>query len=172
VLHQLFSRGPAIEVLHEEYAKQGRIDERAPVTASHQVRIDAPVATVWDLLTDVAGWPAWDRGVHRVHAEPGPIVDAEFRWSNGRARMRSRFAVVRPGHEITWTGVSMGIKAVHRNVLEADGDGTIVTSEESMAGPLLVLLMNDAKLRAQFDAWHTALKTAAEDVAARHPQVG
>ena len=58
--------------------------------------------------------------------------------------------------------MSAGVKAVHRNVLEADGTGTIVRSEESMAGALLVLLMNDAKLLAQFDTWHARLRRAAE----------
>ena len=43
MLKQLFYSGPSFEVLHEEYAKKGRIDEEAPVEASHEVRIEAPV---------------------------------------------------------------------------------------------------------------------------------
>jgi hypothetical protein len=34
MLRQLFYRGPPIDVLHEEYAKKGRIDGEAPVRAS------------------------------------------------------------------------------------------------------------------------------------------
>ena len=39
---------------------------------------------------------------------------------------------------------------------------TRVFSEESMAGPLLVLLYNSAKLRAEMEQWLSALKSAAE----------
>jgi hypothetical protein len=84
-------------------------------------------------------------------------------WVNGRARIRSRFAVVDPGRELTWTGISTGAKAVDRHVLEATDDAaTRVRSEESMAGPLLVLFYNSAKLRTGMEQWLTALKTAAE----------
>jgi hypothetical protein len=33
-MNQLLYRGPAIEALHQQYAKQGRIDERAPVATT------------------------------------------------------------------------------------------------------------------------------------------
>ena len=66
-------------------------------------------------------------------------------------------------HSITWTGVSSGAKAVHRHVPESTGDGaTRVFSEQSMAGPLLVLFFDGAKLRADMEGWLAALKTAAE----------
>jgi len=59
--------------------------------------------------------------------------------------------------------VSSGFKVVHRHLLEAtDGGGTRVRCEESMAGPLLVLFYNSAKLQAAIKHWLTALKTAAE----------
>jgi uncharacterized protein YndB with AHSA1/START domain len=168
VLHQLFYRGPSIEVLHEEYAKHGRVDEHAPVCTSTRVEIDAPVGTVWALLSDPTRWPSWDPGIHDVATDAPTTVDARFRWSNGRARMRSRFAVVEPGREITWTGVAAGAKAVHRNVLTTDDNGTtVVSSEESMAGPFLVLFMNGNKLHASLDEWLAALKLAAESAGRR-----
>ena len=163
MLKRLFYAGPAIGVLHEEYAKKGRIDEEAPVKASSEVLIEAPVGRVWELLSNVAGWGSWYPDVHDVRLDSGVEADARFAWRNGKARIRSRFAVVDAGQEITWTGVSSGAKAVHRHVLEAAGDGaTRVFSEESMAGPLLVLFFDGAKLRAGMEGWLAALKTAAE----------
>ena len=107
MLKQLFYSGPSIEVLHEEYAKKGRIDEEAPVKASHEVRIEAPVEQVWELLSDVPGWGTWYPDVHDVHLDSGVKADARFTWTNGKARIKST------------------------------GDGaTRVPSEESMAGPL------------------------------------
>jgi hypothetical protein len=49
MLTRLFYSGPSIEVLHEEYAKQGRIDANAPVRASQEIRIEAPAERVWEL---------------------------------------------------------------------------------------------------------------------------
>jgi len=45
--------GPPLKELHEEYAKKGKIDENAPVKSVEAITIDAPVATVWQLLGDL-----------------------------------------------------------------------------------------------------------------------
>jgi uncharacterized protein YndB with AHSA1/START domain len=160
---QLLYRGPSIEVLHEQYAKRERIDPRAPVTAAYEVEINAPVQRVWDLLGNPPAWPSFAPGVHDVHLDGPVATDTRFTWSNGRARMKSRFAVVDRDRELTWTGVSSGAKAVHRHLLEATGpSSTRVRSEESMAGPLLVLLYNSAKLQVGLEQWLSGLKATAE----------
>jgi uncharacterized protein YndB with AHSA1/START domain len=164
MLKQLFYSGPSIEVLQEEYAKKGHIDGKAAVKASHEVRIEAPVERVWELLSDVPRWETWNPDIHDVHLDSGVKTDARFTWMNGKARIKSRFAVVDTGREITWTGVSSGVKAVHRHMLESTDDGaTRVFSEESMAGPLFVLFYNSAKLQTDLKKWLSALKTAAEE---------
>jgi uncharacterized protein YbjT (DUF2867 family)/uncharacterized protein YndB with AHSA1/START domain len=163
MLNGLFYSGPSIEALHEQYAKKGRIDQEAPVKASREFCIEAPVERVWELLSDPRGWEAWYPDVHDVRLEPGVEEDARFAWANGKAHMRSRFAIVEVGREITWTGVAYGAKAVHRHVLQpTEGGATRVFSEESMAGPLLVLFYNSARLRAEMEEWLSALKIAAE----------
>ncbi len=59
--------------------------------------------------------------------------------------------------------MAYGAKAVHRHVLKlTEGGATRVFSEESMAGPLLVLFYNSAKLGADMEEWLSALKSAAE----------
>ena len=163
MLKRLFYGGPPIGVLHEEYAKKGRVDDEAPVKASYEVLIEAPVERVWGLLSDVTGWGNWYPDVYDVRLDSGVEADARFHWRKGKARIRSRFAVVDAEREIAWTGVSLGTKAVHRHVLESAGPGvTRVFSEESMAGPLLVLFFDGVKLRAGMEEWLAALKTAAE----------
>ena len=163
---KLWYRGPSIDSLHEDYAKHGRIDERAAVHTSRTVDIDAPVATVWQLLSEPAAWPTWAPGIHDVEIEAPTAVDTRFVWSSGRSRMRSRFAVVEPGREITWTGVSSGAKAVHRHVLESPTpDTTHVACDESMAGTMLGLFYDSDKMQTTIDAWLSALKFAAERLA-------
>jgi hypothetical protein len=47
---KLFYAGPPLRVLHEEYAKNGRIDHGAPVTTTYEEDIRAPRERVWALL--------------------------------------------------------------------------------------------------------------------------
>lgn len=159
---QMLYRGPSIDTLHERYAKQGRIDNQAPVKTSCQILIAAPVQRVWELLSDPAGWPAFDPDIRSVQADV-VAPDARFTWTSGRSHIKSQFAVVDPGREITWTGLSSGFKVVHRHLLSETADGgTQIRCEESMAGPLLVLFYSRAKLHAALQKWLTAIKTAAE----------
>lgn len=160
---KLFYSGPPLRVLHEEYAKNGRIDEDAPVTAAYEVTVRAPRERVWQLLASPLGWERFSPGIRDVHLDGPVAAGTAFAWANGRARMKSRFAVVDPGRELTWTGTAMGFKAVHRHLLgDAAGGGACLRCEESMAGPLLSLIYSQARLRAALATWLNGLKAAAE----------
>jgi uncharacterized membrane protein len=158
--------GPPLKELHEEYAKKGKIDENAPVKSVEAITIDAPVATVWQLLGDLRNWTRWRSDAHVTRL--GPIEpDAPFRWKIRGASIRSTFAVVAAEREIAWTGVAMGwIKAVDRCRLASTEDGrTTVTMEESMSGPLLTFFYTSGKLRKGHQDALRMLKTAAECLA-------
>lgn len=162
-MSHLLYRGPSLTTLHEQYAKRGLIDERAAVIASRSVRIDAPARRVWQVLSAAAAWPDLTGDISAVDLPGGVATDADFTWVNGRARIKSRFAVVDPLHELTWTGVSSGSRAVHRNVVHALSEHqTSLHSEESMSGPLLTLFFNSNKLSAALERWLAAVKDAAE----------
>lgn len=161
----LFYRGPGITELHEEYAKKRSLDEKAPVNAVAEISVAAPAEKVWRLISEIDRWPTWNPVVRDVCIDGGVAVDASFTWVNGKSRIRSTLAVVDPLHEITWSGVSAGIKAVHRNVLERTPDGMVrVTSMESMSMPFLGLIFSSAKLQSGLNDWLTALRQAAEKV--------
>jgi uncharacterized membrane protein len=160
---KLLYAGPPLRELHEEYAKKGRIDENAPVKSVVSVTIDAPAATVWQLLSDLQNWPSWRSDAYVTsldRIEP----DARFRWKVRGSTITSTFAVVSPEREIAWTGVAMGwIKAIDRCRLAPTEDGrTTVTMEESMSGPFLTLFYSDGKLRKGHEEVLRMLKTAAE----------
>ena len=158
-----FYRGPALSALHESYAKQGTIDRCAPVQASRSVLIDAPAADVWELLSNPAAWKRIDPGITLLSMS-GPVqADTHFTWKNGNARISSRFAVVSAEHEISWTGVSFGARAVHRHVLEPmDEATTSLTSEESMSGLLLPLFFSASRLDHVLERWLSAVKMTVE----------
>ncbi|MFD5437389.1 SRPBCC family protein [Kitasatospora sp. NPDC127067] len=156
--------GPPIRTLHEEYAKGGRIDERAPVVAASEVTVAAPPDEVWRVLTDVPGWPGWVPGVREAALDgAGPAADLTFRWVLNGMRIRSTLAVVTPGREIAWTGRLAGSRGVHRFLLRpAPGGGTVVRSEESIGGALIGLYYSSEKLSAVLRGWLGALKSTVE----------
>jgi len=161
MLRSLFYSGPSLDALHA-FAKQGHIDTAAAIQSHAEIQVEAPVARVWRVLADAPGWPAWMPGVKDVHLDTAVATDATFRWKSGLSTIRSTFAVVEPERELTWTGISSGAKAVDRHTLEASGGGTRVYTEESMAGPFVVLFFDSAKLRAVQQAYLVALKRFAE----------
>ncbi|HUP73554.1 MAG TPA: SRPBCC family protein [Acidimicrobiales bacterium] len=159
---RLVYRGPPIEVLYRDYACRRRIDPAAPITASHEVVIDAPVQRVWQLLSRPQGWSDMDADISDVRLDGEVIEGAGFTWRNGRTRLTSRFAVVDEDRELTWTGAARGAKAVHRHVLTPTDDGrTRLFTEESMSGTGLVLFFSSAKLRAALEKWLSAIAAAA-----------
>src|SRR5208283_5485982 len=56
----------------DELARNGKIREDAPVKASVQIVIHAPVEKVWSLLTDIAGWPKWQSDISTAEIT-GPL---------------------------------------------------------------------------------------------------
>ncbi|MEV0971446.1 SRPBCC family protein [Microtetraspora glauca] len=163
---KLFYSGPTLTVLHDEYARRGRLDPNAQLVSSSSVVVDAPVERVWEVMADLATWPLWASNLEIVElsdVRPG----APFRWKLNGVALRSRFAVVAPERELTWTGVFFGYKAVDRHVLEPLDDGrTRVTVEESLAGPLLSLFYSERKLQANHERWLAELKAAVEETVA------
>ncbi|MET8340381.1 SRPBCC domain-containing protein [Streptosporangium canum] len=167
-MSKLFYRGPSLPTLHADYAARHRIDTGAPVTSESSVIIDATPAQVWEVMADLRNWPAWAPGYEVLELDemaPG----AEFRWRLGGVRIKSRFAVVAPDRELTWSGVVFGYKAVDQQVLEAlPGGRTRVTMRESLAGPLVSLFFGVDKLRAGHDRYLAALTTELTRRSAAH----
>jgi hypothetical protein len=158
----MFYTGPSLRTLHDEYAVRSRIDTDAPLVSASETIIEAPVERVWAAVADMRGWPAWAPGI-RILELTEVAAGAPFRWRLGPTRIRSTFAVVEAGRELTWTGRVAWYKAVDRHVLEPAGPGrTRVIVEESLAGPLLPLLFSAAKLRANHQAWLAGLKRFVE----------
>jgi uncharacterized protein YndB with AHSA1/START domain len=166
-MRSLFYIGPPIKRLHQQYAKQGRIDERAAVTTTCEIVINAPVQLVWKLIANPAGWPDFYPVIHDVKTDAPRSVDSTFTWASGRSHFQSRFAVLDTDREVTWTGTAAWLKVIHRHLLDTTADGaTRVRCEESMSGLLLGLLYSRAKLQADLMKWLTAVQAGAERQAA------
>jgi hypothetical protein len=159
---RLFYSGPSLETLHQDYAKQSVTDAEAQVTATASTEIGAPAPAVWQMISDVASWPDWHPAMQILElSEVRP--DAPFRWKTAGITIRSVFALVTPGRELTWTGRFMFFKAVGQRLVEPlAADRTRVSVAESIAGPLLPLLYSSAKLRAGHEQWLADLRRRVE----------
>ncbi|UBH25498.1 SRPBCC family protein [Micrococcus porci] len=146
-------------------ARQGDVDAAAPVSATAQIDTAASASALWGVLADVDSWPGVVPGVTSAQvASPTPLSPGHrFTWANGGTTIRSRVEVVRPGHDLTWTGIALWLVAVHRNVIETLPDGQArLTSTESMAGVAAALLMPEEKLQQQLQAFVEAIAAEAE----------
>lgn len=146
-------------------ARDGRIDETAPVQATASATSDATPSLVWEVLADVESWPTFVPGVTRAHwtTSTGPVASARFSWRSAGTPIRSTLEVATPGRELTWTGTALWLTAVHRNVIEpCPTGGARITSSESMDGFLTRQLMSSSRLEEQLHSFVQAISAEAE----------
>lgn len=116
------------------------IDTKAPLTAHKEILIEAPVEKVWARQTDIDGWTAWQPDITAAKLEGALVAGSVFRWKAKGLKIVSTLHTVEPQHKIGWTGVSLGMYAIHNWTFEAQGDSTRVIGEESLSGWLTRLL--------------------------------
>jgi hypothetical protein len=90
-----------------------------------------------------------------------------FRWKSGPGTITSTFQVVDEPTELTWTGKTLGIPAIHVYRLrpsERHPGHTVVSTEESWAGLLARLLRKrfTTTLKTAIDTGLARLKAEAE----------
>ncbi|MEV4613569.1 SRPBCC family protein [Kitasatospora sp. NPDC049258] len=140
------------------------IDENAPVVVRLSTTVDAPLASVWRLHTDIDSWVDWNRDITRASIE-GPLAPgATFRWRTHGLDITSTVQQLVPGERIVWGGPVQGIEGIHVWTFE-EADGVVtVSTEESWAGAPVEAepeLLGDA-LRQSLEDWLGQLKARAE----------
>lgn len=66
------------------------INGDTPVTTRDEIVISAPIQTIWDIQTDVAGWPSWQPDVDGADAD-GPLAEGSvFCWQPAGLAIGSR----------------------------------------------------------------------------------
>ncbi|MFF7636260.1 SRPBCC family protein [Kitasatospora sp. NPDC008050] len=157
------------------------IDPAAQLHYQAETFIKAPLSTVWNLHTDVAGWPSWQTAVTSMNRlDPGPLrKGSQFRWTTPAPAtattpattlvITSTVQQIRPDRCIRWTGPAIGEglridRGVHVwNFAKVRG-GVLVRTEESWTGRQIDA---DPATAAKYlypglDAWLADLKAAAE----------
>ncbi|MDG4787727.1 SRPBCC family protein [Micromonospora sp. WMMD1102] len=116
------------------------IDVSAPVVSRHSATVNATAGTVWRILTDIDAWTTWLPEIPYAHVETtGPLAPGSvFRWSAAGMEIESTVVQVRPLERLVWRGYgggSEGVLGVHAWALTPAGNGVVVATEESFAGP-------------------------------------
>jgi uncharacterized protein YndB with AHSA1/START domain len=141
------------------------INTYAPVITRDEIVIHAAIETVWDIQTDVAGWPSWQPDVDGADADRELEVGSVFRWQTGGLDITSTVEEIDPPHRIVWGGPAQGIVAVHVWTLDEQEGGVLVRTEESWEGEPVTAQVEPLQraLDASLRDWLENLKDAAED---------
>ena len=115
-----------------------------PVVASGEIEIAAAPNVVWETLTGFDRWPEWNPEVRSMSSGGPAAVGTTFRWRAGPGTITSTIQRFEPPRAISWTGKTLGIKALNGWLLEPRGANTIVWEEESFDGLLARLLHTPA----------------------------
>jgi ligand-binding SRPBCC domain-containing protein len=89
------------------------VDRGAPVVVTDEILVEAPVAVVWALHTDVSGWTSWRTDVDGAELSEPFAVGATFHWSTGGLAIASTIREVRSHRRTVWGGPAAGIVGVH-----------------------------------------------------------
>ena len=116
------------------------IDKNAPAVAREQITIQAPIEKVWQLQSDIQHWNTWQPDISNVTVSGDLKTGTTFKWKAQGLTITSTLEVVEPPVQIGWTGVAMGMKAIHNWSFEQHDDHTHVIVEESLSGWLTRLM--------------------------------
>lgn len=114
-----------------------QVNRFAPVFATRQARIQAPIDQVWSILSDIENWAVWNPAVGHADLK-GPLCSGtRFEWVTSGLPIRSVLEVVDPPYRIGWTGNAPLIRARHVwTLLRISDEETMVMTSESFEGLL------------------------------------
>jgi uncharacterized protein YndB with AHSA1/START domain len=150
--------------LQETIVTPTDIDRIAPAVVRIERTIAAPPERLWQLQTDVAAWPSWQKDIATATLAGPFAAGNSFTWTSAGldTPIVSTIYAVEAEHAILWGGPSAGIDGIHRWTFDAAGVGTRVTTEESWAGAAVEANPTEARkmLAASLDRWLDFLTAA------------
>ena len=99
------------------------VDGDAPVRAHHEIDINAPLDTVWQLHADVNAWPAWQTDITAAHINGAFQPGASFEWTSYGFTVVSTIYAVAERARVLWGGTAGGITGVHEWAFSRDTCG-------------------------------------------------
>jgi uncharacterized protein YndB with AHSA1/START domain len=140
------------------------VDRSAPVLAHHEIDIEAPLERVWELHTDVAAWPEWQKEITEARIEGAFEPGTSFDWISYDFPVTSTIYDVKDRSRSLWGGTAQGITGIHEWLFTETPTGVHVETNESFAGEPVEA--DAATMQSMLDgslaAWLGHLKSAAE----------
>jgi uncharacterized protein YndB with AHSA1/START domain len=147
----------------QSLAAAGQIQPNAPLQAQLQVTIHASPARVWNILTDVRGWPRWNPSVTQTAAAPSVQQGSLFSWTTQGMSIHCAIERFVPDQSLAWTGKVLNYHAIHVWTLDALPNGdTEVTLRQSVSGFVIAWFYGAQALHRDDENWLQGLKRAAE----------
>jgi uncharacterized protein YndB with AHSA1/START domain len=110
---------------------------------SATVEINASAEHVWDVFTDVAGWPSWTASVTSLEPLDGAAIERGHRFRIKQPRLPAlvwEVSEVVPPRSWTWVVRSVGATTSATHVVTpVDGSSCVVTQILEQRGPLGVV---------------------------------
>ncbi|AHH95732.1 SRPBCC family protein [Kutzneria viridogrisea] len=151
------------------------VDPAAKARHRADILVQAPLRVIWDLQTDVEGWPSWQKPAAPMtvrRLDPGPLRKrSQFQATvhvpptpstpPSTVVITSTVQQLQHGKCIRWTGpadsAGFHIEGVHVWTFSTVPGGVLVRTEESHTGP-----QADPNSDMGLETWLSDLKTAAE----------
>jgi short-subunit dehydrogenase/uncharacterized protein YndB with AHSA1/START domain len=150
------------------------IPSRPPIVVRNETVIHAPAERVWDLLTDVEGWPSWYRACRwvRVESTASAAQPLVFRWKAHPVELLSKVVTADRPHTFAIVADARGLHADRTFTIRPTPDGlsTFVVSHETQVGLVARLgrVFLAPRLYAANQTMFDDLARAAEHVTATH----
>jgi uncharacterized protein YndB with AHSA1/START domain len=110
---------------------------RPPIEVHNNAVIPASIDRVWNLLTDIEGWPSWYRACRWVRVEH-TARPVSFRWKAHPVELRSTVLAAERPHTFAFVADAVGVHAERTFTLRPTPDGmsTVIVSHETQIGAL------------------------------------
>jgi len=140
------------------------INAKAPLVVRKEILIQASPADVWKIQTDINAWKDWQTDISKSQLNGAPNTGSIFKWTSGGLAITSALQEIVPQERIAWSGKAIGSYVKHVWMFKPQNGGTLVTTEESMEGWLIMILkpLTPGFLDKSLDVWLKNLKNRAE----------
>jgi hypothetical protein len=89
------------------------VHRSAPVLAHHQIRIDAPLETIWHVHIDVNSWPSWHPRHFDADLDGAFEVGAPLEWTSFDFTVTSTIYELSEPSRVLCGGTASGTTGIH-----------------------------------------------------------
>lgn len=124
---------------------EGFTPPQADLFDHSELSVAAPCGVVWQTLVDAQHWPAWYPNSADVRIGQGAELAAgrSFQWRTFGLEVASVVHEFEPQRRLGWFGKASELDAYHSWLLQPQGPGCLVVTEEVVRGPAAVALRRD-----------------------------